>query len=143
MRLPVIVFAALLATAACAFAQATQAGGATGKAPQGDVTVAPAGANPALDAYLKNWESEMRKITNLSAGVARIDVDKSFKTTTKYTGYALYQRSGTGPTALNMAVLELNPEGKKDIFEKFVCTGTYLYQWAPAQKEIRAYEIPR
>jgi TIGR03009 family protein len=43
----------------------------------------------------------------------------------------------------NLAVLELNPDGKKDLAEKLICTGTYLYQFVPAQKEIRAYEMPK
>src|SRR5262249_55908171 len=42
-----------------------------------------------------------------------------------------------------LALLELKMDGKTEIAEKFVCTGTYLYQFLPAQKEIRAVELPR
>jgi TIGR03009 family protein len=96
-----------------------------------------------LDGYLRRWEGEMRKVQTLSAILGRINRDKAFGTTTKYTGYAQYMRAGNGPTALNLAHMEMKEETKADFAEKVICTGTYLYMYAPAQKEIRAYEIPR
>ena len=131
MRVLVMVVAIVLATGAYAGAQNT-----------------PPAANPAadaakLDGYLKSWEQEMRKVQTLSAIINRINKDKSFDTTTKYNGYAQYMRAGTGPTAMNLATMELKQEGKADLAEKLVCTGTYLYMYATAQKEIRAYDIPR
>jgi TIGR03009 family protein len=125
---------ALLATTAAVNAQTPAAK---------PTTDASAAANAKLDQYLRRWEQEMRKIQTLSALLNRIDKDKAFERTTKYSGYALYMKSGSGPTAMNLALLELKRENKTDIEEKFVCTGTYLYQFAPAQKEIRAYELPR
>lgn len=97
----------------------------------------------ALEKHLKSWEAEMHKVTSLHAELNRIDKDKTFGTTTRLTGKALYQKAGTGPTAMNLGYLELTPVGKAEFSEKIVCTGTYLYQFAPAQKEIRAYEVPR
>lgn len=140
MRLPVIVCAALSVIITTAIAQQPTQSPAT---PPVGGTPAPAAVDPVLDGYLKRWEEEMRKITSLSANLARIDTDKTFKTTTKFTGFAVYSRTGTGANVMNKAVLQLNPEGKTDYSEKFVCTGTHIYQFAPAQKEIRAYEIPR
>lgn len=103
-----------------------------------------AGASDAkLDGYLLRWEQEMRKVNTLAATLARIDKDKTFGTTRKYTGGAQYMKSGTGATALNMAALELKEDGKADVFDKFVCTGSYIYQFLPAQKELRAYEMPK
>src|SRR5262249_12981926 len=61
----------------------------------------------------------------------------------RYSGKAMYMKSGSGDNVLNLGLLELSPEGKTEIAEKVVCTGTYLYQFAPAQKEVRAYEVPR
>jgi hypothetical protein len=52
-------------------------------------------------------------------------------------------RSGTGPSALNLAHMEMREEGKPEFAEKIICTGTYLYMFAPKEKEIRAYEVPR
>jgi hypothetical protein len=50
---------------------------------------------------------------------------------------------GKGATALNLGLLDLKKEGKPESAEKVICTGTFLYQFVPAQKEIRAYEIPK
>jgi len=104
---------------------------------------AAAAANARLDQYMQLWEKEMQKIQTLSAVINRLDKDKSFGTTTKLTGNAQYMKSGTAAPILNFAMLELKQEGKTDIFEKFICTGTYIYQFVPAQKEIRAYPMPR
>lgn len=106
-------------------------------------TAAPTAAQTELDAYLDRWEKTMASVTNLTAVITRVDTDKVFKTATKYTGWAAYTKSGTGLTALNKAVLELKPEGKTEISEKVVCTGTYIYQFIPARKEIHAHEMPR
>jgi TIGR03009 family protein len=99
----------------------------------------------ALDRYLLRWEQEMQKVQTLAAQLSRTDKDKTFDTVQKMVGYAQYKKAGTGPTAMNLAMLQLSLEGRpaNEIAEKFICTGTYLYQFMPAQKEIRAYELPK
>jgi TIGR03009 family protein len=133
MRVPVMVLAVLLATGAGAVAQTTPA-----RTPPSTTA-----SDAKLDGYLKRWETEMRKVQTLSALLSRIDKDKVFSTTRKFNGWAQYMKSGSGTTAMNKAVLELKADGKTEVAEKLVCTGTYLYQFMPAQKEIRAYELPR
>jgi TIGR03009 family protein len=96
-----------------------------------------------LDKHLNQWEQAMRKVTTLHAQLTRIEKDKTFGAVVKSTGFAQYMRAGTGPSTMNLALLELRREGKTEIAEKFVCTGTYLYHFAPAQKEIRAYALPK
>src|SRR5204862_350029 len=86
---------------------------------------------------------QMKKITTLQASLVRIDHDKAFDTKRRSSGYAQYMKAGTGTSVLNLAHLEMKPDGKKEVTEKFISTGSYLYVFAPAQKEIRAYEIPR
>ncbi|MFO0876966.1 MAG: TIGR03009 domain-containing protein [Gemmataceae bacterium] len=134
MRVPVIVLAGVLTSGTWAGAQTT---------PAGAPATPPAVNNAKLDGYLLRWEQEMKKVQTLAAVIARIDKDKSFGTTTKLTGVAQYMKAGNGPSALNLAMLELKQEGKTDMTEKVICTGTYLYQFRPAQKEIHAYEMPR
>jgi TIGR03009 family protein len=133
MRVSVFAFALLLVTTTGAGAQTTPAAR----------TATPDGASAKLDEYLLKWEQAMKNITTLSAVLARQDKDKSFGTSTKFTGSAQYMKVGTGATALNLAALEMKADGKTDFAEKFVCTGRYLYQFLPAQKEIRAYELPK
>jgi TIGR03009 family protein len=135
MRRHLHVLALALAAGAIASAQTTS----PTKAPARPAPVPAAD----LDKYLKSWETEMKKVQTLSAVLNRSDKDKTFGTTSKYTGSAMYMKSGSGANVMNLGLLELKPVGKTEIAEKVVCTGTYLYQFAPAQKEIRAYEVPR
>lgn len=131
MQRTVMALAVLLATGAGLYAQNTP----TPKTqPASDAK---------LDGYLKKWEEKMREVKTLYAQLGRVDKDKVLGSTTKYAGFAQYLRSGEGLAALNLAVLELKQDGKKETAEKIVCTGTYVYVFAPAQKEIRAYELPK
>jgi TIGR03009 family protein len=104
---------------------------------------APAPAPGALDNYLLRWEQEMLKVQTLSAEIVQVRKDKAFNTQTKLAGWAAYMKDGTGPTALNLAAMELSPVGKKEFQEKYVCTGSFIYQFVPAQKEVKVYELPR
>jgi TIGR03009 family protein len=138
MSVRLTVLGVLIATGASAIAQTSPAG----KSPPATPATPPA-ASGKLDEYLRRWEREMHKVQTLNAVIGRVNKDKVFGLTRKYTGFAQYMKSGSGPTAMNLAVLELKEEGKADFAEKFVCTGTYIYQFLPAQKEIRAYELPK
>ncbi|MFO0841283.1 MAG: TIGR03009 domain-containing protein [Gemmataceae bacterium] len=139
MRIPVFVLTGLLTTGAMAGAQSTPAG----KGAPANTPPAASAAPTKLDGYLLRWEQEMKKVNTLSAAVARHDKDKSFGSATKYSGAAHYMKAGSGATTLNLAMLELKQEGKSEIADKYICTGTYLYQFFPPQKEIRAYEMPK
>jgi len=133
MRVHVLVTAVLLLTGAAASAQSTPAP-KSAPAPSDDRK---------LDGYLAKWEQKMLEVKTLNAQLTRIDKDKVFNKSTKYVGSAQYLRSGEGQSSLNLAALELKLDGKNDVAEKMICTGTYLYVFAPPQKEIRVYEIPR
>ena len=128
MRSFVIAMAALLAAGLTAHAQPPQ--------PQ------PAPPDKKLDEYLQRWEQEMQKIQGLEATLERTEKDKTFQTEKKFVGYARYLKDGTGPNARNLAMLEMKEPGKQDIYEKFICTGTFLYQFSPTTKEIRALRLP-
>lgn len=135
MRSTSLALVALALAVASAAAQTQQAPAAPA------APTAPA-ANPALDRHLVRWEQEMQKIQTLAAILNLTEKDKTFDTTQKYSGFAQYMKAGTGANALNMAMLELRSEGKTEISHKFICSGTFLYQFLPAQKEVRAYELP-
>lgn len=135
MRVPLFVLTGLLVTGTMVGAQTTPGSNPT--------PAAAAAAAKKLDNYLLRWEQEMKKINTLSANIARIDKDKSFGTLSKVVGEAKYMKVGTGQTAANLALLELKREGKNEIVDKVISTGTYLYQFYPPQKEIRAYELPK
>src|SRR5579871_4629677 len=127
MRTYLMVLAALFAVGLAAPAQQPQ--------PQPPPMAA---ADKKLDEYLGRWEQEMQKIQSLEATLERTEKDKTFQTERKFVGTARYMKDGSGPTARNLAMLEMKEAGKSEMYEKFICTGTFLYQFRPQEKEIRA-----
>lgn len=90
--------------------------------------------NP-LDAHLLRWEQEMKKVETLAAQCTRTRIDKTFGSTDIYEGTARFLKP-------NMAMLEMQKKGKPEVFEKYICTGTFLYEYVPANKIIRVHELP-
>jgi TIGR03009 family protein len=90
--------------------------------------------NP-LDALLVRWEERMTQVQTIIAHCTRTSVDKTFNTADVYEGAAKYMKP-------NLAMLEMQKKGKPQVFEKYVCTGTYLYEFVPAEKVIRVHELP-
>jgi TIGR03009 family protein len=105
--------------------------------------VQPLNPNNPLDKVLLRWEEEMMKVQTLAAQLERTETDLLFKSERVLVGYAQYMRV-PGARPLNKAMLEMRPKGreKEELAEKYVCTGTYLYQYSVLQKEIRAYRLP-
>jgi TIGR03009 family protein len=105
---------------------------------------APPADDKALDDHLRKWETAMKDITSLGAQLARTDKDVTWDKVETLSGTAYYMKSGTGASALNLALLEMHAtQGKKELREKFICTGTFIYQFLPDRKEIRYYELPK
>ncbi|MHB1422145.1 MAG: TIGR03009 domain-containing protein [Gemmataceae bacterium] len=134
MRRSGLVLAALMLASVSASGQQAQ---------QTPATPPAAADNRALDEHLAKWEGAMKKVETLGAQLTRIDKDPNFDDVKKLTGVAYYMRAGAGPSAQNLALLEMKLEGQKEAKEKFICTGTYIYQFLPEQKEIRYYELPK
>jgi TIGR03009 family protein len=115
----------LAAALACAAPLHAQAPGAP---------AAPATAT--LDTHLNSWEQKMKAVESLVGPCARTEVDKTFQTTKVYEGTAQFLKPG-------MAILDLKNKQKPELFEKYICTGTFLYEYAPANKTIRVHELPQ
>jgi TIGR03009 family protein len=101
----------------------------------------PAGAQPAapngerLDALLQRWEKEMQSVQTLTVDMVRTTKDKVWATDEVFAGKAKYMKP-------NMAILEMQKKDNAQVYEKFLCTGTFLYQWVPANKVVNVYELP-
>jgi len=104
---------------------------------------APTAQDLLLDRYLIRWEQEMQKVQTLVANLGRIEKDTTLNDTQKFVGFAQYMKVGTGTNIQNLALLEMKVEGRAEVAERFICTGTFLYQYVPLQKEIRAFELPK
>jgi TIGR03009 family protein len=83
-----------------------------------------------------HWEEAMKKVESLALRCTRTETDKIDKTRRTLSGTIHYLK----PTYFfwNMAV-----DGQPHKFERFICSGSYIYQYVPAQKEIRVYPAPK
>jgi TIGR03009 family protein len=101
-----------------------------------------------VDDLLIRWEGEMKKVQSLSAQCTRLEENKTFKYTDVYQGEAKYMKASDGGRVTNLAMLEMRKKAnqakpdKQEVWEKFVCNGTLLYQYVPSQKEIRVHQLP-
>jgi TIGR03009 family protein len=91
--------------------------------------------NPRLDALLGNWEKAVMPVQSISATVVRTSVNKTFQVAEVYEGTAKYMKP-------NLAMLHMTKKGKEQVYEKYICTGTYLYEYVPSEKIIRVHEMP-
>jgi TIGR03009 family protein len=98
--------------------------------------------DPRLDATLAGWEKAMTELTSFKVEkCVRKTVDKTFNAVDLYEGEALFLK-GVGKQP-SRASLELrNLKKPTEIYEKYVCSGTFLYEFAPASKEVRVHTLP-
>jgi TIGR03009 family protein len=109
---------------------------ATGAASAQPPAAQPVGAGQeALNALLLNWERTMAGVQTIQARVTRITLDKTFQETEVFEGMAKYMKP-------NLAILEMRKKGKEQVYEKYICTGTFLFEYRPQTREIRAHEMP-
>jgi TIGR03009 family protein len=104
---------------------------------------APAAQPAALDLHLQRWEQKMTDLRSLSCAIKRIDKDKVADVVTNLVGTALYMKDGKGAATEHRAVLELRYERNKELAEKVIITGTHIYQFSPAAKEIKVFDLPK
>lgn len=95
----------------------------------------------ALDQILRGWEKAMTDLRSFATVVDRESLDKALQARDKYQGYALFLKAATKDDH-GRACLVLQKEKKAEVFEKYICTGTYLYEYLPAQKVIRVHDLP-
>lgn len=89
-----------------------------------------------LDTYLTRWEDAMRKIDSLAVACSRTEVDAVYKTKKTFSGTIHFMK----PSYFfwHMAIKD-----KPGEFERYICTGTYIYQYVPSEKTIKYYAAPK
>jgi TIGR03009 family protein len=140
MRYFGLTLAGLVLVGFTAYAQqaspgAAQNPGANRPAGQAPAAAAPGPAGNRLDSLLANWERALTSVQSISAQITRTSVDKTFRVAEVYEGTAKYLKP-------NLAMLEMKMKGKDQVFEKYICTGTFLYEYVPQEKVIRIHEMP-
>ncbi|VTS02983.1 TIGR03009 domain-containing protein [Tuwongella immobilis] len=89
-----------------------------------------------LDVLLKAWEDRMKNTSTLYTECTRTEINKTFNTTEVFTGQARYMKP-------NLARLDLLKKDDPNNYEKYVCTGTYLYEYRPKNKLVRIHDMPK
>jgi TIGR03009 family protein len=135
MRYFGLALAGVLLTRAGGYAQAPQQPAAQPQAPQ-QQPAAPVldPANNKLDALLLQWEQRMKGVQALTADCTRTKLLKTFRTTDVFEGQAKYLRP-------NLASLHLLKKNKPEIYERYICTGQFLYEFVPQNKQVRVHDL--
>lgn len=98
-----------------------------------------------LDQVLASWEKVMTGMQSLTLECERLTKDKVFNSSDKFKGNAKFLKSSV-PSQNSRASLEMfkdiNGKPQPDRFEKYVCTGTFLYEFDPGNKVIRVHTLP-
>jgi TIGR03009 family protein len=90
---------------------------------------------------LDNWEKSMTQMQHFSASCRRATTDKTFGGREIYEGSAKFVKSGPGQPS--RALLYMEKKGDPSKYEKFLYTGTYLYEYVPATKVLRIHNVPQ
>jgi TIGR03009 family protein len=112
-------------------------GSGLGQAPQQQPPASTPALDPQnnrLDAMLLEWEARMKGIESLKAKIVLQTEDKAFRTRDTFEGIAKYKKP-------NLAILDLSMQNRPDKIEKLICTGTFVYRYAPESREIRVYDL--
>src|SRR6266404_629971 len=88
-----------------------------------------------LDAILQHWQETMGSIQTISAKCSRTSLSKTMNQQEVFDGSAKYMKP-------NLAMLEMHMRQRPQVFEKYICTGTFLYEYAPGSQQIRVHELP-
>ncbi len=94
-----------------------------------------------LDYVLRAWEQSMTQLNSFALDVRRTTTDKTFGGVEAYDGWAKFLKSGGGQPS--RALLYMEKKGDKTKYEKFLYTGTYLYEYVPATKVLRVHDVPQ
>jgi TIGR03009 family protein len=92
-----------------------------------------------LDTVLRGWEKTMTDLRSFACIIERVGEDKVFDTKDQHAGYAYFLKA-RDKKDVNRAFLKLtkNPQ----VFEQYICVGTDLYEYVPANKLVRLHKIP-
>jgi TIGR03009 family protein len=91
--------------------------------------------NP-LDGVLLQWQEAIGKIDTLAAQLTRTTVEKAFQSSEVFEGYARYKKP-------NLALMHIVQKSRPAVYEKYICTGAFLYAYVPQERKIRVMEMPQ
>jgi TIGR03009 family protein len=112
---------------------------ATGALAQGAV---PPPGQDNLDTALRGWEKAMTDLKSFAVVIDRSTHDKALNTKDEFKGHALFIKGAT-KQAGSRARLELYKANNPKVYEKYVCTGNFLYEYSPSNNKVRIHNMPQ
>jgi TIGR03009 family protein len=110
----------------------------------------------ALDQVLRGWEKSMTDLRSFITKVDRESLDKALQAKDQYKGFAIFLKANVkdDQSRARLELAKVTPPDKNKekadkskekpaVFEKYICTGTYLYEYAAAQKVVRVHDMPQ
>jgi TIGR03009 family protein len=113
-----------------------------GQKPPGIPTAVPAAApalnpNDQLDNLLLQWEQRMKSVESLQAKCVRTEADPLIANKVEeYQGWAKFLRP-------SRAHLYMEKKSNPQIYERYISTGTFLYEYRPQNQLLRIHELPQ
>ena len=95
-----------------------------------------------LDSVLKGWEKAMTDLKSFVSVIERTTFDKALSAKDEHKGYAMFLKAPTKDEN-SRARLELAKVSKPSVFEKYICTGNFLYEFSPGNKVVRVHDLPQ
>jgi TIGR03009 family protein len=96
---------------------------------------APTPAPTRLDVLLQSWADRMQSVQVIEAQCTRTTLDKTYQNSDVFEGTAKYMKP-------NLALLDMKKKNRPEVYERYLCTGTFLYEYAPQNRVIRIHELP-
>lgn len=95
-----------------------------------------------VDTVLRGWEKAMTDLRSFAAVVDRETLDKALQGKDQFKGYAMFVKAKNKDDG-SRAILQLTKTTNAKVFEKYICTGTFLYEFAPATQVVRVHNMPQ
>lgn len=95
-----------------------------------------------LDTVLRGWEKAMTDLQSFVSVVERTTLDKALNARDQHKGYAAFMKAANKDDG-SRARLEMAKVTNTKIFEKYICTGTYLYEYVHANATVRVHNLPK
>lgn len=99
---------------------------------------------PKVDDLVSSWEKTLSSLQSLSMDCKRITKDRVFETTEEYRGSAKLLRPAQAKEGVRASLELFKVAGGKvqlERFEKYLFTGSALYEYSAANKVIRKHSI--
>ncbi|MSQ94303.1 MAG: TIGR03009 domain-containing protein [Gemmataceae bacterium] len=106
------------------------------------VALAQPPAQENLDTVLRGWEKAMTDLKSFVSVVERTTLDKALNARDEHKGYAMFMKPVDKDDG-SRARLEMYKVANPKIFEKYICTGTFLYEYVHANSTVRIHNMPQ